>query len=749
MANVFEVDQLNDTRIFAQSIIDTIWESLLVLDNDLRVVSANRAFYRQFEVSRAETEGQLIYDLGNGQWNIPALRHALETIIPQNTSFENFIVEHAFQDLGKRIMLLNGRRVEQEGGRRSLVLLAINDITGRKKAEQEKLDFEARYRKFVENINSIIIGFDNLGRITFFNHFSEDVFGYKREEVLGRGFVETLLRSKDELGNDNTALIGDLMENPEKYRICESEGVRKDGSRIVFSWSAKAIRGGDGKVAEILIDGNDITTLRKDRQQLRDALQLIEHSPDIIARVEKGRFAFVNPSFVSLAEMPKEALTDKSLSEVASLARTIEPLVVALQNVQNRKTFQSAEVGLDDRQFHLYVVPELDDSGNVITQMAYARDITQMIQIRKQLILEQQLLQTIIDSIPVMITIYDEPLERVKLNREFTLLTGWNEEDLREHNILELCYPDPGYRETVRQYMKALQPGWVDFRLTSKDGSTIDSSWANIRLPDGRRVGIGIEVGGRKRFEGELIKARELAIKKEREALAAGELLREQNIELDTFNHTVSHDLRAPLRAIGGFAQILCEDYADRMDLEARQFVGKIQENVAKMDQFIGELLALSRTARQAMERTDLDMRGLAQAVVQEQKAGAAERSLEFVIESLPFAKADPTMMRQVWTNLIGNSMKFTRTRDVARIHIGAQDLPSGTVYYIRDNGVGFDAKNAKGLFEAFQRLHPEGKYEGTGVGLAIVGRIIRKHGGRIWAESEPGKGATFYFTLG
>jgi light-regulated signal transduction histidine kinase (bacteriophytochrome) len=202
------------------------------------------------------------------------------------------------------------------------------------------------------------------------------------------------------------------------------------------------------------------------------------------------------------------------------------------------------------------------------------------------------------------------------------------------------------------------------------------------------------------------------------------------------------------LRAIDGFARILDEDYTAPLDDEGRRVLGIICGEAKRMGQLIDKLLAFSRMNRQQLESAQIDMAALAQAVFGEHAAQAPGRQIQFKVQPLPPAQGDRAVLRQALANLISNAIKYTRPRAVAEIEIGGRTEGGENLYYVKDNGVGFDTRYAGKLFGVFQRLHNEGEFEGTGVGLALVQRVIHRHGGRVWAEAKLNEGATFYFTL-
>lgn len=225
--------------------------------------------------------------------------------------------------------------------------------------------------------------------------------------------------------------------------------------------------------------------------------------------------------------------------------------------------------------------------------------------------------------------------------------------------------------------------------------------------------------------------------------------LTDVNKELEAFSYSVSHDLRAPLRAIDGFSRILLEDYSDKLDDEGRRLFSVIRKNTQNMGELIDDLLAFSRLGRQEVMPLEIDMSKLAQSIFDELRSGLQGQALKFNIDSLPNACGDRAMIRQVIANLLSNAIKFTRPkRECAVIEVGSSANGTENVYFVRDNGIGFDMNYADKLFGVFQRLHSQNEFEGTGVGLALVKRIVNRHGGRAWAEGKIGEGATFYFSL-
>jgi len=221
------------------------------------------------------------------------------------------------------------------------------------------------------------------------------------------------------------------------------------------------------------------------------------------------------------------------------------------------------------------------------------------------------------------------------------------------------------------------------------------------------------------------------------------------NKELEAFTYSVSHDLRAPLRAVDGFCRILLDEHASRLPPEALRYLNLVHSNTLQMGRLVDDLLAFSKLGRQAMAKGPVHPVALVREALELLRGEQDKRRVTMTIGDLPACRGDAMLLKQVFVNLLSNALKFSREKDPAVIEVGSFPKDGEDVFFVRDNGAGFDMRNADKLFGVFQRLHRAEDYEGTGVGLAIVQQIVRRHGGRVWAEAEPDKGAIFYFTLG
>jgi PAS domain S-box-containing protein len=273
-----------------------------------------------------------------------------------------------------------------------------------------------------------------------------------------------------------------------------------------------------------------------------------------------------------------------------------------------------------------------------------------------------------------------------------------------------------------------------------KDGSNVDVSLtiSPIRDSGGELVGASLaarDISARRRAEAEAHRAREAA--------------EEANRELEAFNYSVAHDLRTPLRAIDGFCHVVLADYGDKLDAEARGHLQRVRDAAVHMGRLIDSLLALGRVSRASLHGQRVDLSELARATAERLKESQPDRSVEFVIGDGLRGNGDSALLRAAIENLLNNAWKFTRNQPKARIEFGCVVEGAQPRYFVRDNGAGFDMAYASKLFGVFQRLHSSSEFEGTGVGLATVQRILHRHGGRVWAEGKVGEGACFHFTLG
>jgi PAS domain S-box-containing protein len=328
---------------------------------------------------------------------------------------------------------------------------------------------------------------------------------------------------------------------------------------------------------------------------------------------------------------------------------------------------------------------------------------------------------------------------------------GYDAADMVGTSIERLLAPDrPDEERRILENARRGETRIYETVRMRKDGSPVDLSLAVSPIRDGQGNIVGVssiarDISERKRAEEQILRLN--AELEHRVQLRTAELTA-ANQELEAFTYSVAHDLRAPLRHIDAFTRILQEDYAGSFPLEATQLLDTIRRGSENMSRLVNDLLSLAHVGRQEMKTERISLNLIIEEVISEMGRETEGREFEWRIARLPAIDGDPGLLKQVFANLLSNAVKYTRTRGKAIVEIGLRTVDGKRAIFVRDNGVGFDMKYATKLFGVFQRLHRPEEFEGTGVGLAIVDRVVKRHGGRIWAESGMNQGATFYFTL-
>jgi len=377
-----------------------------------------------------------------------------------------------------------------------------------------------------------------------------------------------------------------------------------------------------------------------------------------------------------------------------------------------------------------------DPDGSVIGFAKVTRDTTERRRAEQALHESEERFRLLVESVQEYAIFVLDPAGRVaSWNAGAEAIKGYAAEEILGQHVAVFYTPeDVALGKPQAQLEAAAREGRVEdegWRLR-KDGNRFwaDTVITAMRDPTGALIGFG-------KVTRDLTRRRRIE-----------EQLAQSNAELERFSYSVSHDLRAPLRAINGYAQAVLEDYAAALDAEGQRFLGIIRDSAKRGGELIDALLNFSRLGRQTLSMEPVDLTELARAVVDELRRSADVEGIDVIVDPLQPTKGDRTLLRQVLANLIGNAFKFSRGRPHPQIEIGARREGQAVVYFVRDNGVGFDMRYADKLFGVFQRLHRADEFEGTGVGLALAQRIIQRHGGRIWADGKVDGGATFFFTL-
>ncbi len=617
----------------------------------------------------------------------------------------------------------------------------------------------------IESSEDAIVSKDLNGTITSWNKAAERIFGYEANEVLG-GPISIII--PPDRGSEEVEILRRIGRG-ERISHFETVRVRKDGTRIEVSVTISPLFQ-NGRVIGASKIARDITEqkrIAREIEQHRSRLEVTLNSigDAVIVTDMDGAVNFMNPVAESLTGwkladavgQPLEAVfnivnetTRRRVENPVSRALR-EGLVIGLANHTILIAKNGSEYAIDDS-----AAPIRDKSGDIFGVVLVFRDVSgaraaQDFRAR---------LAAIVQSSDDAIIGKDLTGRIIAWNAGAARLFGYSSEEVIGRPISMLIPPDHLAEES--ELLERLRRGeriehFETIRITKDRRKVIVSlTISPIHDAHGQVIGaskIARDVTEQKRTERELSEARERLQKHSQELeKTVAERTAELNAayhELESFTYSVAHDLRAPLRRIQGFLTILEEELGSRLPPNQRELLQKASGCADSMNSLVEDLLKLSQVGTQALKWQQTALDEVVNEVIGELKSQNPSRQVDWKIHPLPAVRCDPGLMRQVLTNLLSNALKYTRPRAVAKIEVGQKSPNGSPTFYIADNGVGFDMSRADKLFTPFQRLHAQTEFEGSGIGLATVDRIIRKHGGQVWAEAQPDRGATFYFTLG
>jgi PAS domain S-box-containing protein len=584
--------------------------------------------------------------------------------------------------------------------------------------------------------------------ILFWNHAAEKLYGWSKEEALGKT-VHVLLHTifPKPLGEINAELInigsweGELLHQ------------RRDGTTVVVA-SRWAVSLKSGRAVAILKSNRDITMRRQEEDKFRS---LLEAAPDAVVIVnDEGKIVLVNSQTEKVFGYVRSELLHQPVEIL--LPDKIRALHCGHRNdffAHPKTRNMGAGLELKGRRKDGTEIPvEISlsplETAEGLLVSASIRDISERKRAEESMRQADDKLRLLIQGVKDYAFLMLDPEGRVTTwNNGAERIKGYRADEIigqhfsKFYPAEDLASGKPSRElEIATKYGSYEEEGW---RLR-KDGTRF---WASVlitalRGKNGQLRGFGKltrDVTNRK-------KAEEDADRQRQEIAQANAKLLLANNELESFSYSVSHDLRTPLRTIDGFSHALLEDLSDKLDDDSKSYLNRIRAATQRMAALIDDLLNLSRLSRAAMHAKPLNLSVLVNSVACEIRGAYPDRHVELRVAPDLQAKADAGLLRVVFENLLGNAWKFTAKKPSAHIEFGQAQVNGSAAFFVRDDGAGFDPAYADKLFGAFQRLHSASEFEGTGIGLATVQRIIHRHNGRVWAESAVGQGATFYFTL-
>jgi len=581
------------------------------------------------------------------------------------------------------------------------------------------------------------------------------LFSVNRDQLSCYSQFNNLLHDQDRerVGKDVAESIKTKKTYDTEYRILLPDGNYK------FIHAKGEVFTDDNNIPVQMIGTCQDITARKVEEEIRDRLiAIIEQSADFIGTSDmQGNLLYHNPAAKKMIGLSEESSMDGMKIEDLCSERFLElvfkegiPTAVKDGKWQSEIALKHAD-GHEVPVSHLLMVHK-NPEGIPIYTSTVMRDITNLKQAEEAIRESEERFRTMADSMPQLAWVAHADGFIYWYNRrwyEYTgtkpvQMEGWGWQIVHDPEVL------PKVMEKWTGSIATGKPFEMSFPLRGADGRfrtflTRVEPWKN---QDGKIIqwfGTNTDVETLKEAEE---KIRELNENLEKKVVIRTEELQTANSELEAFSYSVSHDLRAPIRAIDGFTRRLSDNYNTVLDDEGKRLLEVVLRNTKNMGQLIDDLLSFSRLNRQKLETSRINMKELFEETVEEIKEASIDRKLEITIKNIPPANGDKALVRQVIVNLLSNASKFTRPMKSPVIEIGNIIQKNKTVYYVKDNGVGFSMKYVNKIFDVFQRLHSTKEFEGTGVGLAIVQRIINRHGGKVWAEAEINNGATFYFSL-
>jgi len=605
----------------------------------------------------------------------------------------------------------------------------LEDIT-----ELKKIRDQMRYQsELVQNVSDAIISMDLDFKILSWNAAAEKVYGWSEKEVIGKRLVDLVKPMYTEGTRDQ------VLKNFYKVGHWAGEMIqkRKDGSDVVIQSSGSYIKDITGKPIGIVTVNRDVTRFKEVEKKIEDIARFPTQNPHPVLRIDKkGNIIFANNSGKKFVK--SWGKKDKNYMP-GFLKKSIDE---ALKS----KKKSEVEVNHNNKTFLFSIVPIPDEEYVNI----YGMDITTEVEVRNAFKKNEE--QYRLAQRAANIGSWDWNI--ITNNLEWTEiiepLFGFKRDKFggRYEDFLNCIHPEDRQFviNSVNACLEKDEEYDIEHRIIWPDGSIhwVRETGDVIRDKNGkpvRMLGIVQEITDRKKNEEQIKKLNESLWQYTTRLEAA-------NKEVEAFSYSVSHDLRAPLRSIDGFSQALIEDYSNKLGETGIDYLNRVRNASQRMSQLIDGILQLSRLTRTQMHIENVNMAELAIDIINKFRKEDPSRNVDFKVQDGLVTKGDKNLLQILLENVLGNAWKFTSKKSNAKIEFGKTKKKNEIVFFIKDNGAGFDVKYIDKLFVPFQRLHDD-EFSGDGIGLGIVSRIIRRHGGQIWAEGEVGKGAIFYFKLG
>lgn len=655
----------------------------------------------------------------------------------------NYQAEIAYREGGVRFVDATYVPDVEDHGRVKGFFALVQDITERRQSEETVRQWADAFEHCA---HGIAIGDPATNRILVCNSAFAALHKSRIEDIVGSSILS--LYAPSDHDHVRQSIIRADQIGHVQY---EANMVRRDGSAFPVQMDVVSVRGDNGDLLYRVATAQDISNRKNADDEIARQASLLAQVNDAVLATDEN---FIIRSWNAAAEriygwkaeevnglagetVLKTQFSNSTREEVIRRIRETGEFFEEVTQVHRDGTLLDIEA---------HTVAVRDQNGKITGFISVNREITERKRAENAALESEARYHRVLDTMMEGCQIIDFDWRYVYINGVAAEQGKRTPGELLNHTMMEMY---PGIENTelfgvLRQCMLERTARRMENRFTFPDGSV---GWYELSI---QPVNEGIfilstDITRRKQTEEEIHRLNE---KLEERVIERTAQLHAAIKELEAFSYSVSHDLRAPLRAINGYTRILLEDYADKFDDEGKRVCDVIIGETKRMGDLIDDLLSFSRLSRKEIQPALVDMKALAYSVFGELTREPDRERIDFKIGKLPPADGDPALLHQVWVNLISNAIKFSSKVDRAVIEVGAKKSEEELVYYVRDNGAGFDIQYVDKMFGVFQRLHSEDEFEGTGVGLAIVQRIVQRHGGRVWAEGVVDKGATVYFSL-
>lgn len=732
--------QLISARDYAEIVVDTIREPLLILDRNLQVKSANKAFYKTFKVEEEETEGKLVYDIGNQQWDIPELRTLLGNILPEKESFTNFEVTHDFPTIGRKTMLLNARQIFSPDNEDNRILLSVEDITEVKKAGAKN----ARLSAIVESSEDAIISKNLDGIITSWNKGAEKIFGYSPKEAIGQ-HIFIIIPPEHQQEED---MILDTVKEEGKVNDFESVWITKSGKKVPISLTGSPVKDNTGKLIGISEICRDITDRKKAAEKIKESErlyhELIHSSPSLIATFigedhtvgiandaileawGKGKDVFGKPILEVLPELKNQGF-EELLDTVYKTGEPYKAFEMPVDLFRNGKMERS--------YYNFTYYPQRDTNNNITGIVDIANEVTPQAEYNIKLKESESHFRKMADLMPGKVLNTDEKGNAYYFNRHWLNDTGKSKEELEGRGWQKCIHPDD-LEIFISGWKNSLNTGnefEMEFRCLNYQG---EYKWHL-----GRAVPLKNNSGKIKFWINSAVEIQKLKDEEKRK---------------EGFLKMVSHELKTPITSIKGYVQFLLSILEEENEkipktLPLKTSLERVDVQIARLSRLISEMLDLSRLEdnRLVFHNKVFSINEFVDETIRDINQSRTGQNIEIDHKFRCCINADKDRMGQVLINLITNSIKYSTDNKPVEVKIekGENNFVKVSV---KDHGIGIAENDLQKIFDRFYRVtgKNEDTYSGFGIGLFLSKEIIQRHKGTLSVTSKIGEGSVFSFSL-